>query len=118
MHLAEPAAPSGTVSHADPHPPSALPPATIATLIRRGEAMRATGDISAARLLFDRAAEAGNAQAATEAGRLRDQAYLAKLGAIGVAADSRVAASWYRRGVTLGDTEASGLLQRLEEAAR
>jgi TPR repeat protein len=99
-------------------PPASLPPAVIATLIRRGEAMRGTGDISAARLLFERAAEAGSAQAATEAGRLRDPAYLTRLGAIGVAPDPRLAADWYRRANALGDRDAAALLQRLEEAAR
>ncbi len=80
--------------------------------------MRATGDISAARLLYERAAEAGSGPAAVEAGRLRDPAYLARLGAIGMAADPTAAAAWYRRAVALGDTDASALLQRLEEAAR
>lgn len=95
-----------------------LPDALVATLIRRGEAMRDTGDISAARLLFDRAAEAGNASAALEAGRLRDPAYLAQLRAIGVAPDPVAAAAWYRRAAALGDETASLQLQRLEEAAR
>ena len=95
-----------------------LPEALIATLIRRGEAMRGTGDISAARLLFDRAGEAGSASAAAESGRLRDPAYLARFGAVGVAADPPLAATWYRRAAALGDPEAAKLLQRLEEATR
>lgn len=123
--LSPPAAPSSTpaippaVAALPPdRPPASLPAAVIATLIRRGEAMRANGDISAARLLFERAAEAGSAAAATEAGRLRDPAYLARLGAIGVAPDPRIAADWYRRARALGDADAAVLLQRLEEASR
>ncbi|MBN8874339.1 MAG: hypothetical protein J0H67_16005 [Rhodospirillales bacterium] len=80
--------------------------------------MRATGDISAARLLFDRAAEAGSGRAALEAGRLRDPAWLASTGAIGVAADPAAAASWYRRAITSGEPDARPLLQRLEEASQ
>lgn len=80
--------------------------------------MRATGDISAARLLFDRAAEAGDASAALEAGRLRDPSYLAQLRAIGVAPDPAAAAAWYRRAATLGNPNAAAQLQRLQEAAR
>ncbi|MBN8929307.1 MAG: hypothetical protein J0H19_22135 [Rhodospirillales bacterium] len=95
-----------------------LAPEIVATLMRRGEVMRGTGDISAARLLFDRAAEAGSGRAALEAGRLRDPAWLTAAGAIGVAPDPRAAAAWYRRAIDLGEPEARPLLQRLEEAQR
>jgi TPR repeat protein len=103
---------------AAPPPPAqqseALPPEVIAALMRRGDAMLAVGDISAARLLYERAALAGNAAAATALGRTHDPEALAQLGVRGIRADPDLAASWYRRAVALGDTEAAQRLQRLE----
>jgi hypothetical protein len=111
-----------TLAGAPPQPPAsartasadALPPETITALVRRGNAMLAVGDISAARLLFERAAQAGHAAAATAVGRTYDPAALAQIGARGIRADPELAATWYRRAVALGDPEATQRLQRLE----
>jgi hypothetical protein len=95
-------------------PDETLAPEVVAALMRRGDAMLAVGDISAARLLYERAALAGNAAAATAFGRTHDPEVLARIGARGIRADPAAAANWYRRAVTLGDTEAAQRLQRLE----
>jgi type II secretory pathway predicted ATPase ExeA len=93
-------------------PPTAspLPPAILAVLLDRGAAMLATGDISAARLLYKRAADAGSAQAAAEIGKTYEPAFLANRRAIGIQADPTIAAGWYRRALSLGGTKAASLL--------
>jgi hypothetical protein len=103
-------------AEAPPAPPAAeaLPPAVIAALIRRGDAMLALGDISAARLLYERAARAGSGEAAADVGRTHDPAVLAQLGARGMQPDPDMAATWYRRAIALGDAASAERLQRLE----
>ncbi len=90
-----------------------LPPDTVALLLRRGAAMQQLGDISAARLLYDRAAMAGSAQAATAMGKTFDPGVLAEIGARGIAPDPGTAASWYRKAIALGDRDAENRLQDL-----
>lgn len=80
--------------------------------------MLAAGDISAARLFYERAAEAGSAAAALAAGRMSDPNVLARLGVVGLHADAQAAGRWYRRAIELGDTAAAPLLERLGTAAR
>jgi TPR repeat protein len=72
--------------------------------------MLATGDISAARLLYKRAADAGSAQAAVEIGKTYEPTFLANRRAIGIQADPTIAAGWYRRALSLGGTKAASLL--------
>jgi type II secretory pathway predicted ATPase ExeA len=93
-----------------PSTASPLPPAILAMLLDRGAAMLATGDISAARLLYKRAADAGSAQAAAEIGKTYEPAFLANRRAIGIQADPTIAAGWYRRALSLGGTKAASLL--------
>jgi type II secretory pathway predicted ATPase ExeA len=90
----------------------------IAALMKRGEAMLAVGDISAARLLYERAAEAGNAKAATAVGKTYDPAFLRQIAARGVAPQPERAAEWYRRALEAGDTEAGARLSALGETRR
>ena len=91
---------------------SAKIPATdmVGKLIERGAAMMALGDVSAARLLYKRAADAGDARAAVELGRTYDPQYLAKTNLVGVQPDPTLASDWYRRALALGDTKAGLLL--------
>jgi hypothetical protein len=119
-----PALPSATA----PAPPAAQPaiadraavveaPAAQidpAVLVRRGRELLAAGDIASARRFFERAAEAGNAPAATGVGRTYDPLYL-RQAARGLRGDPETAANWYRRAIALGDTEAGVLLMRLLE---
>jgi hypothetical protein len=95
---------------------AAMSPALLAALIRRGDAMLALGDISAARLLYERAAAGGSGAAALAAGRSHDPAFLAEIGAQGLRADPDAAATWYRRALELGETAAAAPLRRLGQA--
>jgi TPR repeat protein len=78
--------------------------------------MLGLGDIAAARMLYERAAALGSAHAATAAGRTYDPAFLASIRANGVTPNSALAASWYRRGVVLGDARAADLLASLDRS--
>jgi tetratricopeptide (TPR) repeat protein len=94
-----------------------LPADVIAMLLSRGDAMLAIGDVSSARLLYERAASGGDGRAATGAGKTYDPAFLARIGARGIAADPAIATSWYRKAIELGDQSASEFLRRLSERA-
>jgi TPR repeat protein len=85
-------------------------PALLAALIQRGDAMFALQDVSAARLLYARAAAGGSGTAATAAGKTYDPAFVAE---DHTQADPTAAADWYRRAIALGDHEAEGLLEKL-----
>jgi len=85
-----------------PEPPRTdLPPELVTLLVQRGNAMIASGDLAAARLLFQRAAEAGNAVAANSLAQTYDPAYLARYRATGIQPDATLAKEWYRRAQAL-----------------
>ena len=119
---------SDTPSEADPVPAAATPsrsadaerslaradhldPNEIASSLRRGDALIASGDLAAARLVLRRAADAGDAHAAMTLAETYDPAFLEKLGVHGVAPDLAMARGWYEKAKKLGATEAT---QRLE----
>ena len=116
-HSAGPAAPTLPPGVPIPLPPVAssetISATLVQTMLRRGDAMMDQGDISAARRTYERAAAAGNAQAATGVGRTYDPDVLAVLGAPRGMADRAAAIQWYRRGAAMGDLEAARLLQDL-----
>ncbi len=92
--------------------PSSTSTAMVAEImVRRADALLHLGDISAARLLYERAAAAGSGHAATAMGKTFDAAFLAEVGAVGMGADPTLAATWYRRAIELGDAEARSRLQ-------
>jgi TPR repeat protein len=47
-----------------------------------------------------------------EIGKTYESAFLAKKGVIGIQADPSIAADWYRRALSLGDTTAASLLEQ------
>ena len=81
--------------------PSSASPALVEALIARGDAMMSRCDISAARLLYERAA--GDARAASALARTYDPAFLAEIGTCGIRGDAALAAAWYRKAASLGD---------------
>ena len=85
----------------------------IADLVRRGEAFIVTGDLAAARLLLQRAAEAGDARAALTLAGTYDPIVLEKLGLMGFASDIGKARSWYERAREFGSAEAPRRLEML-----
>ncbi|WP_135468224.1 hypothetical protein [Crenalkalicoccus roseus] len=94
-------------------PPPGVDPAVTEALLRRGEALLALGDISAARRFFERAAAVGSAEAALAAGGTYDPAILRGLDARGILPDPALAAAWYRRAAALGAAEAEARLAAL-----
>ena len=99
-------------------PPSGASPAALAALLARGDALVATGDVAAARLVYQRAAAHDSARAATAAGKTYDPRFLQAIGTIGVVADPDAAAAWYRKGAALGDEDATPLMGGLDVRAR
>jgi hypothetical protein len=102
-------------------PPAVSPPVRsldrdeIAMLYRRGEQLIQQGDIAAARLMFGRAAEVGDARSALALGASYDPEVLRKLGVLGVAANATLAREWYAKASSFGSSEAA---LRIETMAR
>ena len=67
----------------------------------------AAGDVVTARIVFQRAAEAGDANAAMALGATYDPTVLAKLGVAGLGADVEKARTWYQKAESLGSAEAT-----------
>jgi hypothetical protein len=89
----------------------------VTSLIARGEELINTGDLSSARLLLRRAAEAGNARAAFALARTFDPNALKALGLRDGAPDLAEARFWYERAVKLGSPDAPQQLQQLATAS-
>jgi hypothetical protein len=88
-----------------------LAPAEIAALQKRADALIASGDIAAARLVLRRAADAGDARAAMTIAETYDPAILEKLAVHGVVPDLAMARGWYEKAKKYGASEAT---QRLD----
>jgi hypothetical protein len=84
-----------------------------AVLMERGRDLLKSGDVASARLVFDRLAYAGIADAALALATTYDPRYLAQHNLIGVAGDETKAHSWYQRASELGSIEASRILARI-----
>jgi len=78
----------------------------IAILRKQGDAYVAVGDFAGARVVLQRAAEAGDAAAALALGATFDPVVLSRFGVKGLAPDSAKAALWYDRARALGLTNA------------
>jgi DnaJ domain len=85
----------------------------IELLVRRGQKLISEGDVGAARVLLQRAAEARDERAALALGATYDPIMLAKLQARGVAADVSLAHHWYEKANELGSLEAQDRLNLL-----
>jgi curved DNA-binding protein CbpA len=93
-----------------------LPPGELATLRRRGNEFIANGVIAAARLVFQRAAEACDTDAAFALAATYDPTMLRKLGSRALAPDIAMARAWYEKAEKLGSAEASNQLELLAKA--
>ena len=69
----------------------------IAGLLARGDALVSRADIASARLVYERAAAAGNAEAALRLGISYDPSFLSRAGVKGSRGDAGLAAYWYER---------------------
>ncbi len=92
---------------------SAASPDLVGALLARGSDLLLSGDIAAARLMFERAAAAGSGRAAIAAGMTYDPRFLAQSRIRGIAPEPRIAAAWYQRAARLGETDGNSLLADL-----
>lgn len=79
----------------------------------RGDALLKDGNVSAARLFYERAAAQGWGPAALALGATYDALELSRMGALGVAADPAKARAWYEKARELGAPEALARLGRI-----
>jgi hypothetical protein len=112
-----PAAPAVTAPAAPPPPPvqvvRQLDPEAIKLLLQQGEQFVAAGDLVSARLVYLKAAEAGNAAAALALGATYDPAVLSKIGVRGMGADIEKARGWYEKAKAFGSPDAPRRLEML-----
>jgi hypothetical protein len=106
-------------------PPIAPPPAQrildreeIAVLLKRGKDLIANGDLSAARLVLRRAADANDAEAALALGATYDPYVLRALKVYGFKADPVMASVWYEKARELGSAAAPRRLEMLASGMR
>lgn len=104
-----PAAPAVGDVTASNNPPTKA--SSDPTLLARGDGLFAAGDLASARLFYERAANAGEAQAALRLGQTYDPAFLAQIKAKGVQSDVSAAVHWYLQADKLGAPEAALMLR-------
>jgi cytoskeletal protein RodZ len=102
-------------------PPAPTPPseprasaAETAALLARGDSLFGVGDVSSARLFYERAADAGNGEAALRLGETYDPVFLERAKLPAVRGDRGAAVFWYRRARELGVAEAEILLKGIQ----
>ncbi|WP_439359332.1 hypothetical protein [Bradyrhizobium sp. DASA03007] len=95
-------------------PAKTLDADTLAGLMTRAKSLLGVGDISAARLLLERAANAQDATAAFLLAQTYDPAVLGTSDARRIAADATAAREWYQKAAALGSTEARQRLVQLQ----
>jgi TPR repeat protein len=86
----------------------------IAALLARGDAAFAAGDVASARLFYQRAADAGDGQAAVRLGRTFDPGILSHARHHAVNGDPDRALAWYRRAAELGVSDTGVPLKTLK----
>lgn len=97
-------------------PPRRANAAEIAMMMRQGERFMANSDVSGARLVFQRAAEAGEPAAALALAETYDPVVMGAAGArAGLIPDVGAARGWYEKAKDLGSTIASDRLARLDQ---
>jgi len=115
------AAKSRVVASADPVAPVAPAPAApsarrmdadeLAALLKRAKGMLAVGDIAAARLLLERAADAQEAEAALMLAGTYDPQVLGTQDMRSITPDPAMARAWYQKAAKLGSPDAQRRLQ-------
>jgi len=95
-----------------------LGPEEIDQLIHRGETFLAQGDVAAARLFLERAADARDPRATLMLGTTYDPDVLRRMGAVGIRPDPQQAHQWYAQAAEFGSREARQRLAALILPAR
>ena len=107
----QPAIPQPTPS---PSPPARrLDADELAALLKRAKSLMAIGDIAAARLLLERAADAQEAGAALLLAQTYDPAVLGTPDARSITPDPATARGWYQKAARLGSREAQLRLDQM-----
>jgi hypothetical protein len=101
-------------SVANPPARPGLSATEITALLARGDAFLGAGDITSARLFYERAADAGSGLAALQLGATFDPVFQGSAGLRGAVAEAIQALSWYRRARELGVSEAAQRITALE----
>lgn len=105
-----------TPAEAAPAAPAAQTPlSNDGGLIAKGDELMNNGDISAARLFYQRALKTGDARAATAIGKSYDPVIFQQLKVHGVLPDPTLAIEWYRKGAQGGDSTATARIQALND---
>jgi hypothetical protein len=115
-----PPAPSAATQAAPPAAPPApqarrLDPDELSALMKRANSLLAIGDIAAARLLLERAADAQEADAALLLARTYDPLVLGTKDARSITSDPALARIWYRRAAELGSQHAQQRLTQMQD---
>jgi hypothetical protein len=95
-----------------------LDDAEVILLLKRGKDLIASGDLAAARLVLQRAADANYAEAALALGATYDPLVLRELKVYGFTPDAAMARVWYEKAVELGSPAAPRRLEILTEGTR
>ena len=86
----------------------------VSVLLTRGDSLFGFRDFASARLFYERAANAGNGQAAIRLGQTYDPSFLEWARLRWVRGDAAAAAFWYRRARELGMSDAEHLLKGMK----
>jgi len=106
------------VSEPQPPPPTPtarrIDPDELATLLKRAKGLLAIGDITAARLLLERAADAQEAEAALMLAGTYDPQVLGVQDMRSITPDPAMARAWYQKAAQLGSADARRRLSQLQ----
>ena len=105
--------PSGAAPKAASQPPTPPERERALRLMKKGDAQLEDGNVSGARLFYERAAEAGLSQAAMALAATFDAGEMLRLKLRGVEPDVREARRWYERARQLGASGAEERLRRI-----
>ena len=107
-------APAARTGNEAAAPSKTLDAETLAALMTRAKSLLALGDIAAARLLLERAANAQDASAAFLLAQTYDPAVLGVSDTRSITADPAMARDWYRKAASFGSADAQQRLTQLQ----
>ena len=108
-------APAARTGNEAAAPSKTLDAETLAALMTRAKSLLALGDIAAARLLLERAANAQDASAAFLLAQTYDPAVLGVRDARSIRPDPVMARDWYRKAASFGSTDAQQRLTQFQD---
>jgi TPR repeat protein len=91
-----------------------MDPDELAGLLKRAKSLLAVGDIPAARLLLERAADAQEAEAALMLGTTYDPVVIGNQDMRSITPDPAMARQWYQKAATLGSADARRRLSQIQ----